>query len=361
MVWPNLREPIISGYEKWAGNSSLIHVGGWMVWGAIVFTAGFWFFIILNGSVIQKEGIKKKSLIQAVLWGLVPAFLLGSYQIIFNTNFLNSFSFFDSGRINGTFADPNAFAMSLALLIPFVISSKFTFGQVHPKWTLFLKYGFLFTSIIFLFFTGTRSSLLSLIAGGGIGFLCVFRRIRFQKDLVKPLLLVMGLLFLVIAFFTVTKKAPLLNRINLPVLSAQITEMKNSPGGRVRIWQRAWLIIKKHSYVVPSGLGSYLTEAKKLDDPNDIYTQNDNAGNYYLQLWVEMGPVGLLCVIILFLYTGRRSIQRLQDHLDFFHGGSVVALWGMFFALFVGSHILHFSVSLIMWLIITLVWDKETV
>jgi len=149
----------------WFEPISGYHALGWVILGVMVMLSGVLFLAHLWEE--REIHFTLSSALTALGVGFVPALALGLYQSAGHSAFLNSLLFRDTGRVNGTFADPNAFAMALALVLPlfvgFCLTKSGTKRFRMGLGVLSLGLGFL------LFHTGTRSALLALVVAGIVG------------------------------------------------------------------------------------------------------------------------------------------------------------------------------------------------
>ncbi|GAH39777.1 unnamed protein product, partial [marine sediment metagenome] len=147
-----------------------------------------------------------------------------------------------------------------------------------------------------------------------------------------------------------------------------ITQLKSvfSSGRRIAIWKFTGMMIEDHP-ILGSGIGTYKYntlryQAKFFEqgDNRSIYPYGiaDQAHNEYLQLWAELGTIGLaifLWLIIAYFNYGIRYLKREKDEQK---QGIMIGMMGAVVAFLIDSFIwfpLHLSTNVsLLWLFIGL-------
>jgi len=330
-----------------------------------LFLAGPLLYFVIVNSIRGEKQINR--IINTVI---IIGAALGIYGI-FQYNGID-FSFWkgNTGRnqVFGLFGNVNYFAEYLIAPLSLAISLFFTTKNRKRK-ILFLI-GILAMGIS-LILTFTRSSYLAL----GVSLIFMFflfilsRGKRFIKENKKIFIIILTAIIIVAFLFIIP------NTLNKPgtVISqikgrTSIKTLKNTftSGGRIYIWKFTGLMIKDHP-ILGTGIGTYKYntlryQAKFLEqgDNRSIYTYRwaDKAHNEYLQLWAELGTIGLaifLWFIIIYFNQGIRYLKRQKDEQK---QGITIGLMGAIVAVLVDGIFgfpLHLSATIVLfWLVIGL-------
>jgi O-antigen ligase/Tfp pilus assembly protein PilF len=218
------------------------------------------------------------------------------------------------GQVFGLFGNVNYFAeyiiLPLALTIGLFLSRYKTFNRVLLFFALIIMSAA-------LFLTFTRGSYLAIALSIPI---ILFLYIKSSSEITdkrfykKIILYFLALLILASAIIFIphplnqgdTPLARLRNRVSLQALTSGSSVLR-----RVAIWKFTWMMIEDYT-LLGSGLGTY--DYHSLKYQADFFARNDNrdlyphgfavqAHNEYLQLWSELGIIGLILFIwILFAY-----------------------------------------------------------
>ncbi len=208
-------------------------------------------------------------------------------------------------RAVGFFPDPHIFGFYIGLTAPLALSVILNFwskNKIIPYWIGILC---LFAATILTF---SRSAYAGLVAGIFVFFILWLKSGLEKKRIIFALIfitiLLSGILF-----------SPIYNRF---YSSFNIKEVSNA--GRLKNWREAWSVIEKYP-LYGSGIGSYqLNINEKEDKLNNLkqkhifsgviasWFYDNNSGDYfgenyrtpiyahnlYLDIWAEMGIIGLL-------------------------------------------------------------------
>ncbi len=362
-IWPNYEKPLIERDGDWGNSLKLQNAAGWVLLGLAVMSGGWLLAVFLLKEVPGRLSIGQIFLPLGL--GLLPSIPLGALQFFFHSGYLSSApTFINSGRINGAFIDPNAFAMTLCFLLPWAAGQLWEWNRTLPQKKAWVNAGGALTSImvILLFLTGTRSAFISLAGCAAVLAGCSF----FRTDLRRPLLK-LGAVALVLTALLLTpygaSRFPVFSRIvearqALSQVPVSIDGWRKIQGGRWAIWERAWTLIRSRPWF-GNGVGTYIIEGRLNKSGPALPTLNDNAGNYYLQVWQETGLAGLAAFILLLSATlvrgGRAARYDSNSGRVFVFAG----FCGMLLALNFGSHLLRIEVNLLFWLSVALLWRGE--
>lgn len=193
------------------------------------------------------------------------------------------------GRIYSTYGNPNNFAELLVLTIPLYLAAIFNEKRTKMKLLVFL---FMLPPILAIAMTYSRSSWIGLV-------LALLLFVTLKNWRLLPLVLVLGLLALPFL------PASIYNRI----LSIGVLE-DSSTSYRFHIYREFFLLLRD-KWLTGVGLGSDVVyDAIKSGYPqmaNGYYPVH--AHNNYVQIWAEMGAVGLLGYLGLVLNSFKRGVR----------------------------------------------------
>lgn len=362
MVWPDLDQavapPVIDYFFEEISAKNAV---GWVVRGSLIYTGG-WILAVLLLGLDRNDDASFWGLLSAALFGIIPAFVLGGYQVLGHEAFLNTRVFAEQLRVNGTFADPNALGMFLSILIPIVMAllvKAWTSGRKTVWPAFFLSH--LIGDFFLLAGSGTRSAMLS----SGIGIFVLFFFLRTSKEserrLVAPislatLLLVGGIVLAVSSYLPMVQRSI----YYLKEFKAQggLKASLQSPSSRWQMWRRSFQLVRQRP-LLGSGPGTFLIETRRLDQLKRLATPNDSAGNFYLDIWAEMGVLGLGCLSILLFQTLKDGWTRCRRDGSVLDQTALAGLAGMCAALFFGSHLMRFELALLFWTLAAVLWRER--
>jgi len=322
------------------------------------------YFIIVNN--IRDEKQVNRIIDTVIIIGAA----LGLYGIFQYNNIDFSFWVLITGRarIFGLFGNVGYFASYLILPLSLAIPLFFVSKNRNRKILLLIGILDMGTTLIITF---TRSSYLAL----GVSFIFMFllfllsRGKNFIKEN-KKLLTILLIVIIIAAFLFIiptplSKRGTVISEIKARISITKITNTFSS-GRRVAIWKFTGMMIKDHP-ILGSGIGTYKYntfryQAKffKQGDNRSIYRYGyaEKAHNEYLQLWAELGTIGLaifLWLIISYFNYGIRYLKREKDEQK---QGIMIGLMGAVVAFLVDSFFwfpLHLTTNVsLLWLFIGL-------
>ena len=323
------------------------------------------YFIIANN-------IKSKHQINHLLTSLlVISSLLGIYGI-FQYNGID-FAFWKGNiarqQVFGLFGNVNYFAEYLIVPLPLAISLFFATRNRAHKILLLVGILAMGGSLILTF---TRGSYLAI----GISSLFMFflyltsRGKGFVKEHKKIFIFILALIILVTFLFALpnplNKPGTAISKIKSRISISQLTK-DTSLKRREAIWGFTALMIKDNP-VLGSGLGTFKYnslpyQAQFFDQGENRrlypYGIADKVHNEYLQLWAELGIIGLgifLWLVITYFNYGIKLLKRLKDE---YKQGIAVGLMGGVVAVLIDAIFgfpLHLPATLVLfWLFIGLI------
>jgi len=223
-----------------------------------------------------------------------------------------------------------------------------------------------------LVLTFTRGSYLAF----GMALLFMFLLFILQEGLSKIFnnhkkLIIFFLLIVIIASAIIFIPNPLnergtvLYKIKVRTSISQLTQ-GSSIARRIAIWKFTWMMVEDNP-VLGSGLGTFQSNSLRYqaeffdqDDNRDKYPYGiaDKVHNEYLQLWAELGIIGLmvfLWIIIQYFVSGIRFLKKGKKH-DNMQFALVTGLMGAVMAILIDAVFgfpLHLPASVsLFWLIV---------
>jgi len=316
-----------------------------------------WILLIIAAySTIQRSTRLGFKVIDILIWSLLfggaAAALVAIYQGYVDIKFCANTSYYwiRLKRANGSCTDPNALGTLLGLCLSIAGMKLFYSGSWKGWWPWIQRLLALSMCIVYMFgikFSGSRSGLLAgLLTLAGViivGFISLDKLLRHVRTpmVVRILVLLLGISACIGSFKilpwginTFDKKVTVTSQSSSLVrrLKRDIRKYRNKGGlkgvfndpRRKRYWTYAEQIIKKHPFT-GIGLGAYVIELS-----NEVAIQNtelrriDNACNYYLHYFSELGLPGITALGLFYgtlvagmLLVIRRwySLDRSKQHL----------------------------------------------
>jgi len=322
------------------------------------------YFIIVNN--IRGEKQINRIIGTVVLIGAA----LGIYGI-FQYNGID-FSFWKGNvarlRVFGLFGNPGYFAGYLILPLSLTISLFFASKDRNRKILFLIGILAMGTAIILTFTRGAYPSL-------GISLIFMFllfllsRGKSFIKENKKIFIIILTAIIIITFLFIIpnplSKPGTVISEIKVRTSINQLINVFSS-GRRTAIWKFTGMMIKDHP-ILGSGIGTF--KYNDLRYQAKFFEQGDNrfiypygvaekAHNEYLQLWSELGTIGLaifLCLIIAYFSYGIRYLKREKDEQK---QGIMIGLMGAVVAFLMDSIFwfpLHLSANVsLLWLFIGL-------
>lgn len=330
-----------------------------------LFLAGPLLYFIVVNNLNREEQVNRILAITLIIGGLFGIYGLLQYRGI-------DFSFWirNIGRqqVFGLFGNVNFFAEYLIVPLPIAVSLFFACRNKFKKTLLFLAILVMGTTLVVTF---TRSAYL------GCGISLVFMIILFitlqGKSFIaenkKLFIIILVAIIIITLLFVIptplNKSGTIISTIKSRISLSQMSE-SFSISSRISNWKFTALMIKDHP-LIGSGIGTYKYnslryQAKFLEQGQNRsiypYVFADKTHNEYLQLWAEVGIVGLgifIWLIISYFNYGLRFIKRVKNR---YKQGMIIGLMGAVTAVLIDSIFgfpLHLSATIILfWLAIAL-------
>ena len=322
------------------------------------------YFLVVNNI---KEEHQINRLLTTVLF---ISSLLGIYGIFQYQGIDFAFWKANVGRnqVFGLFGNVNYFAEYMIVTLPLAISLFFATRNRTHKILLLIGILAMGGSLILTF---TRGSYLAI----GISSLFMFflylasRGKGFIKEHKKIFIFILALIILVTFLFALpnplNKSGTVISKIKSRISISQFTE-GSSLKRRIAIWKFTALMIKDHP-ILGSGIGTFkynsLSYQAKFFDQGENrrlypYGIADKTHNEYLQLWAELGIIGLgifIWLIITYFNYGIKLLKRIKDR---YKQGILIGLMGGIIAVLIDSIFgfpLHLPATLVLfWLVLGL-------
>ena len=307
-----------------------------------LFLAGPLLYFVITNSINDERQINR---ILEIL--LIVGSLFGIYGI-FQYNGID-FSFWarNIGRqqVFGLFGNVNYFAEYLIVPLPIAVSLFFASRNKFKKILLLIAILAMGTSLIVTF---TRGSYLSF--GVSLIFMFFLFLISRGKNFIKnnKKIFIIALVTIIIITFLFVIPNPLnesdtvISKIKSRISITQISQ-DFSFKRRIATWKFTGMMIKDHP-LIGSGIGTfkyntlrYQAEFFEQGENRSLYPHGfaDKAHNEYLQLWAEIGIVGLgifIWLIISYFSYGLKILRRIKDG---YRQGVIIGLMGAMMAVLV--------------------------
>ena len=305
-----------------------------------LFLAGPIIFFIVNNSIREQKSIDRLLLIIIII-----GFCFGIYGIFqyYGIDFRVWDRDIGRQRVMGVFGNVNYFAEYLILPLSLTVGLILSKSKTYNRFFLFLT---MLTMGVALLFTFTRGSYLAIAFAIPVMLLLYFKSTgnKKAKDLYKKIIL----LFLLLAIVTLaliyiphplnrdnTTLGKLRSRVTIESLTSGESTLR-----RIAIWKFTQMMIE--DYPIPgSGLGTYAYHTLKyqaeffaIGNNRDIYPHGKavQAHNEYLQLWSELGIIGLLLflwIIIVYyrnVFINIKKVDKKQQAIVIALAGGITAV-----------------------------------
>jgi len=330
-----------------------------------LFLTGPLLYFMLTNNISEEQQINR--ILNTIL---IVGGLFGIYGILQYNGIDFTFWAGNIGRqqVFGLFGNVNYFAEYMIVPLPLAISLFFTAQNRIHKILLLVGILAMGGSLIFTF---TRGSYLAIgISSLFMFFLYLTRRGNgFIKEHKKIFIFTLALILLVTFLFTLpnplNKPGTVISKIQGRISISQFTK-DTSLKRRIAIWKFTGMMITDNP-ILGSGIGTFkynsLTYQAKFFDQSEnrrLYPHGfaDKAHNEYLQLWAELGIIGLgifLWLMVSYFNYGIKLLKRMQNR---YKQGMIIGLMGAIVAVLVDGIFgfpLHLPATIVsFWLILAL-------
>jgi len=330
-----------------------------------LFLAGPLLYFVVTNNISDERQIRR---ILNVL--LIIGSLFGIYGIFQYNGIDFSFWMRNIGRqqVFGLFGNVNYFAEYLIVPLPIAVSLFFATQNKLKKILLLIGIIAMSASLTATF---TRGSYL----GFGVSLIfmsflfLISRGKNFIKRNKKIFIIILAVVIIITFLFIVptplNKSGTAIEKIKSRVSISQLSQ-SSSIKRRIAIWKFTVLMIKDHP-LLGSGIGTYKyntlkyqAEFFKQGENRSLYPHGfaDKAHNEYLQLWAEIGIVGLgifIWLIISYFSCGLKILRKIKDE---YKQGMIIGLMGAVVAVLVDGMFgfpLHLPATVVLfWLALAL-------
>jgi len=307
-----------------------------------LFLAGPLLYFIITNNISNERQINRILDILLIVGGLFGIYGIFQYKGI-------DFSFWarNVGRLQvfGLFGNVNYFAEYLIVPLPIAVSLFLASRNKFKKILLLIAILAIGTSLIVTF---TRGSYLSF--GVSLIFMFFLFLISRGKNFIKNnkkifiiiLVVIIIITFLFIVPTTLNKSSTVISKIKSRISVTQLTQ-DSSYNRRIAIWKFTGMMIKDHP-LLGSGIGTYKYNTLRYQaeffaqgENRSLYPHGfaDKAHNEYLQLWAELGIIGLGIFIWLILSYFSYGLKILRKIKDEYKQGIIIGLMGAVVAVLV--------------------------
>lgn len=330
-----------------------------------LFLAGPLLYFVINNNISDERQISR--ILNTLL---IVGSAFGIYGIFQYNGIDFSFWLRNIGRqqVFGLFGNVNFFAEYLIIPLPIAVSLFFATQNKLKKIILLIGIIVMGASLTLTF---TRGSYLSF--GVSLIFMFFLFLISQGKNFIKKnrkifiiiLAVVIIITFLFIIPTPLNKSGTAIERIKSRISISQFAQ-GSSIKRRIAIWKFTALMIRDHP-LLGSGIGTYKYNTLKYQA--EFFKQGENrslyphgfankAHNEYLQLWAEMGIVGLgifIWLIISYFSCGLKILRKIKDE---YKQGIIIGLMGSVVAVLIDGLLgfpLHLPATVILfWLVLAL-------
>ena len=300
-----------------------------------LFLAGPLLYFVITNNIYAERQISRILNILLLIGGL-----FGIYGILQYRGIDFSFWIRNIGRqqVFGLFGNVNFFAEYLIIPLPIAVSLFFASQNRFKKILLLIAILAMGTSLIVTF---TRSSYL------GFGISLIFMATlfitlqdkSFVKENKKLFIIILAAIIIITLLFVIpnplNKSGTVIYKIKSRISISQLNQ-SFSISSRISNWKFTTLMIKDNP-ILGSGIGTYKYnslryQARFLEQGQNRsiypYVFATKTHNEYLQLWAELGIVGLgifIWLIISYFYYGLRFIKRVKNR---YKQGIIIGLMG---------------------------------
>jgi len=330
-----------------------------------LFLIGPLLYFIVTNNISDNRQISRILNILLIVGGLFGIYGILQYKGI-------DFAFWKGNiarqRVFGLFGNVNYFAEYMIVPLPLAISLFFAARNRTSKILLLVEILAMGGSLILTF---TRGSYLAI----GISSLFMFflylvsQGKNFIKQHKKIFILILALIILVTFLFAIpnplNKPGTVISKIKGRISISQLTK-DTSLKRRIAIWKFTGLMIKDHP-LLGSGIGTFKYNSLKYQAQffsqggnRTLYPHGfpDKTHNEYLQLWAELGIIGLGIFIWLMVSYFNYGIKLLKKIKDNYKRGIIIGLMGSIMAVLVDSIFgfpLHLVATIVLfWLLLGL-------
>ncbi len=328
------------------------------VFNALNYLTGFGVYFIAAKTLRSRKDVRTTVCLLALSVGASLVFaLVQRYHAIA----LGNIPFWvELRQINGTFKDPNSFAAFLSASIPLFIGAALSFRKGFR--IAFL--GLTLLCLIVFPSIGSRSGFAAILISVAALTLFGFKRLgdRLGTRLVPAGLALVGIGLILGGVLVAGRNSILGQRLKVTrsFLSRGILD-RDFFNMRLQLWSGALRMMRDYP-LTGVGVGAYIVEYPNVvparESGRDRTT--DSALNYFLQAGAELGGIGLVLVLWLFLEILRRMrsvllLARQETENGPLLMGAVAAIAALFVNFQLHSYIGSYEVIYLFWILVAIV------
>ncbi len=236
---------------------------------------------------------RERACLPGLLLALVVASMIVGLAQFSGISFDNPFINETVGRVNGTFANPNHFALFLAigcLLAPAWALE----GKQRPEWRVAVALGLLPLFVLTILASGSRAGMLLGIIGTCLGLLlqqsAIRRMTRIYPRWVFPAL-ILAIVVMLVSFVFVSFAADRAQSIN------RLLEIDNEHDMRARGFPTVMIMIKEY-FPIGTGLGTF-DPIFRMNEPLGLLKSSyfNHVHNDFLEIILDTGLAGGLLLL----------------------------------------------------------------
>jgi O-antigen ligase/Tfp pilus assembly protein PilF len=330
-----------------------------------LFLAGPLLYFVITNNINDERQINRILDILLIVGGLFGIYGIFQYNGI-------DFSFWirNIGRqqVFGLFGNVNYFAEYLIVPLPIAVSLFFASRNKFKKILLLIAILAMGTSLIVTFARGSY-------LGFGVSLIFMFfvflisRGKKFIKNNKKIFIITLLAIIIITFLFVIpnplNKSGTIISKIKSRISVTQLTQ-DSSYNRRIAIWKFTGMMIKDHP-LLGSGIGTYKYNTLRYQaeffaqgENRSLYPHGfaDKAHNEYLQLWAELGIIGLgifIWLMISYFSCGLKILRKIKDE---YRQGIIIGLMGAVVAVLVDGIFgfpLHLPATIVLfWLTLAL-------
>ena len=342
------------------------------------YVSGIGFLLLILNIIDNFDDVK--DIIKIIALSSYFYFIIIVIQKFFKPEYGNFEPWISSLRYNGTFTDPNSLGSYTVLVLPILFSAIIYYKKWYLKLIIFISFALVFTSMLL---SGSRSAIIGILVLLFVflifGFIKFLRIIKSAKKRKKIIYIVTIILIIVIitssGLFVFNTDNKIKNKLSSFSIIPRVTEtvqtaissykrdgfiesIKSVSNYRYIFWQRALQMGKDH-ISTGVGAGAYIIELPDYHwRYNRGFAQVDYPGNYYLQIFAELGISGLFLFLFLFYLVSKKSFSFLKirknvsSRNNILFGGLFTSFLIMIFIFIFGSHTNNIEIQFMFWLIV---------
>lgn len=335
-----------------------------VVFNFLSYFSGFMFFIILLGAKPSRRFVFKMMLV--LTSSALIALSVGMVQRFGDGTFGNNLISIRHGLINGTFKDALSFGAFISMTVPLFLG---LFLYLKNLWRFVLAAAILL-SVFLLFFTGSKSALLSLILSLFVFIRLVVPAFRKRKNILpvrsgrkgkivpRIVLAAVAVGLIVLILFGNIGQSSSVSRLG-DMFQRGVMDLMISWRGP--LWQSAVLMWADYP-LTGVGIGGYIIELPEYLKLHGFPLETpQSAENYFLQAGAETGAAGLFCILWLligFIIRFRRGFKSLSylEEDAFLWAGAAAGVVSFFVNGIFHTYIGSYEIKAVFWLLAALLF-----